>query len=286
MAITTGVAATLAEPDAWLVPEMRSVVGPSTPDLTVTTRVACAPGSTAPIWKHTFRPDRVPGALRTTMRLAGTRRHAVTGAVAVPPALAVRMPSRISCPAASRVRDGSTVVVRLAGVSITAVVAAVDGAPGAASTDGAGDGVGGVGDTSVTTNDRSTGGAGFHVALPACAARTVQVPAPTRVIVAPSVPPLVQMPGVVEVKVTVPELLDDADAVTVPVESGVSASVGNVIDWYEVENTRTDVGLELPEVPTYMRPALSKATSRGSPNPVEPPLRVLIGAAPLAKPFS
>jgi hypothetical protein len=94
------------------------------------------------------------------------------------------------------------------------------------------------------------------------------------------------MPGVVEVKVTVPELLDDADAVTVPVESGVSASVGNVIDWYEVENTRTDVGLELPEVPTYMRPALSKATSRGSPNPVEPPLRVLIGAAPLAKPFS
>ena len=67
--------------------------------------------------------------------------------------------------------------------------------------------------TRLTVKLRSTDGAGLNVALPAWSAFTVQMPAATSVIVAPAVPPEVQMVGVVVVKVTwSPE---DAVALTV-----------------------------------------------------------------------
>ena len=100
---------------------------------------------------------------------------------------------------------------------------------------------------------------------------------------APFAPPLVHTPGVVVVKVTASLLLAEADGVTRLAARVVSATAGKEMVWYDVEKTRTLDGLS---VDTYIRPDESKARSVGRLSPLEPPVSVLIGLAPLANPAS
>ena len=100
---------------------------------------------------------------------------------------------------------------------------------------------------------------------------------------APFAPPLVHTPGVVVVKVTASLLLAEADGVTRLAARVVSAIAGKEMVWYDVEKTRTLDGLSMA---TYIRPDESKARSVGRLSPLEPPVSVLIGLAPSAKPAS
>ena len=89
-----------------------------------------------------------------------------------------------------------------------------------------------------TVKLRVTAGAALYTESPDWVARTVHVPGPRSVIVAPLVPPLVQIEGVVELKSTVRP--DDAVATTITGDCAIvlAASAANEIVWFAFDTVK------------------------------------------------